>query len=557
MIPWRDYQPADPEGVEWDAVIVGAGMGGGFLGWSLARQGLKVLFLERGDPVNPLAGRPRLGRLRRLLSPASLEADLAAAGRWNRRVTLIQGGRRRSFHLPMGNGPGGSSALYGATLERFRREDFDGVEGQGVEPPPLPGRWPIPYEAFLPYYREAERLLGVRGGRDPTDPDDDSALLAPPPMSDRDQRFFDAFAAAGLAPHRMHMAIAYKPGCVECLGRLCPRDCKADASNRAVWPALRDHRAKLLAGFAASRIGATGDRIDHVVGRWNGRELRIRGKIVVLAAGALSTPLLLLNSVTDRWPAGIGNEAGLVGRGLMFHALQIFALWPPGDASGVGPAKTLSSRVMNQIDGVKVGGLQSFAQNVAPGQIAEFVVGAVERRLPFRPPLLPLVARAAAVVGARLFRRAALFATLTEDFAYPGNRVAPDPAAPSGFCIFYTGTRDLAARCARMRAFLGERLAAMRLVWLTQDDLLNFGHPAGTCRFGDSPATSVLDPGNRVHGARNLYVVDASFFPSSAATNPSLTIAANALRVADLIARDFAANAAEPASPILAEVTAS
>jgi len=75
---------------------------------------------------------------------------------------------------------------------------------------------------------------------------------------------------------------------------------------------------------------------------------------------------------------------------------------------------------------------------------------------------------------------------------------------------------------------------------LTGDNNLNFGHTCGTCRFGDDPASSVLDRDNRAHDVRNLYVADASFFPSSGGTNPSLTIAANALRVAEAIDRQLA-----------------
>lgn len=536
MFRWRNYRPADPESVIWDVIVVGAGMGGSLLGWSLARRGLKVLFLERGPAADPFNRPPRMGRVRRILRPEAVESDLAAAGRWNRQVSLEKGGRRRRFYLPLGSGPGGSSAIYGATLERFRREDLQGVDPDTVDPRPLPNRWPVSYDALRPYYREVEALFGVRGTHDPTDPDDDAPLREPPPMSKRDQGFWAAFEAAGLEPHRMHMGVAYKPGCVECLGELCPRDCKADGASRALRPALVDHGAALLTDFAVERFAAAADGVESVTGVMDGAELTLRAKVFVLAAGALNTPLLLRNSRSETWPDGLGNHRDLVGRGLMFHMLQIFALWPKAAGSRVGPAKTISSRIMNVMDGIRIGGLQSYAPSAAPGQIADFLVSSIERRISLPGLVVKPAALAAALIGARLFRDAALFATLTEDFAYLENRVKPTPDEPSGFTIIYNGTADLRERGARMRRFLDERLRGHRMFWLTQDDHLNFGHPSGTCRMGESPSTSVVSPDNRVHGLRNLYVVDASFFPSSAATNPSLTIAANALRVADLIA---------------------
>jgi choline dehydrogenase-like flavoprotein len=536
VFKWEDHRPCDPQAVDWDVVVVGTGMGGAFLGWSLARRGAKVLFLERGEPVSPFNRPAAGGSLKRLFDPRAGEADLALMGRWSRPVSLDHDGRRRDFHLPMGNGPGGSTAIYGATLERFRREDFAGTDGEGVEPAPLPNRWPIAYDDFLPYYREAERILRVRGSPDPTDADDDSDLLPAPPMSDRDRHLFERFANAGLEPHRMHMGVDYKPGCVECLGRLCPRDCKSESANRALRPALTAHGAKLLTGFTVDRLGVCGGRVTEVTGRCGDHELTVKGRTVVLAAGALATPLILLGSRSEAWPQGLGNDCGLVGRGLMFHVLQIFALWPRHERCAAGPAKTISSRIMNQVGGDRLGGLQSFAQSVSVSQVSEFLVGTAERALGFGGPFMKLLAHAAALVGARLFAGAALFATLTEDYAYPENRLTPDPASPSGFRISYRQTQELARRSARMRRYMRDRLADLRLVWLTLPGNLNFGHPSGTCRFGSDPKTSVLDPQNKVRGMENLYVVDASFFPSSAATNPSLTIAANALRVADVIA---------------------
>jgi choline dehydrogenase-like flavoprotein len=103
--------------------------------------------------------------------------------------------------------------------------------------------------------------------------------------------------------------------------------------------------------------------------------------------------------------------------------------------------------------------------------------------------------------------------------------------------IVYTIKDELRDRVARFRNLLTERLGKSRVFFLSHDVELNFGHPCGTCVMGDDPATSVVDRDCRAHGLANLFIADASFMPTSGATNPALTIAANALRVSDAIHR--------------------
>ena len=343
MFQWNDYKPADPESTVWDVVIIGAGMGGSVLGWSLARRNFSILYLERGDPESPLREtKPKSGWLRRLFWPEGQKAGAPAPGYWGRRITVQRDSKTVEFYPPMGNGPGGSSAVYGAALERFRREDFSAAEDETLQPKPLPTGWPIEYDDFIPYYEKAENILRVRGTPDPTDPDGDFFLRPPPPLSERDTNFFESFKAAGLAPYRLHVGIDYIPGCPECLGELCPSDCKAEGASRALKPALIDHNAKLLTGFEVARLDTANDQIKQVVGRLGDREVKIQGRVVVLAAGALNTPLILLNSFSEQWPLGIGNSNQLVGRGLMFHVSEIFALWPTRESRRQSGPKRLS-----------------------------------------------------------------------------------------------------------------------------------------------------------------------------------------------------------------------
>jgi choline dehydrogenase-like flavoprotein len=530
MFPWENFKPLAPESKLWDVVIIGAGMGGSTVGLSLAKQGLSVLFLERGRPASKFTW-----------GTETTDADLETRGAWPRRIAFESNGKKASVRLTLGTGPGGSSAIYGAALERLRRIDFTQSHHEGDGTKPMPDGWPLDYDAFAAYYHQAEGLFGVRGTPDPSDPDDNSALRTPPPLSERDAHFMKSFEASGLAPYRLHVGIEYKTGCTECLGLPCPNDCKAEGSSRALKPALSEHGAQILFDCEVVRVAMSDDQVKHVMAQCDGRSLNVRGRVVILAAGALCTPVLLINSSSDRWPRGIGNDNDLVGRGLMFHASDFVALWPQVKVNSAGPGKTLSSRAFYVVDGKKLGGLQSLGLPISSFTIYEFLYGRYGRYLPFRAPLVRFAVKAATRIIARCFREAGLFATIVEDFPYWENRVYPDPTGGGGSTsIKYERTKELTSRFAMMRRLLRSRLARHRPFFLTGSEILNFGHPSGTCRFGSDPTISVLNSENQVHGVSNLYVVDASFFPSSGGANPSLTVAANALRVAERIGQRLA-----------------
>ena len=171
---------------EWDAVIVGTGMGGATLGHSLAKSGWRVLFVERGEShLLPEEGiRGDYAEMSYSSSAASAESQsdvLRRAGRWTEYLE-DRSSRRTKKHIPfIGMGTGGSSALYGAAMERFFPEDFSpGQFYAGAPGVDVPDAWPLTYEELSPYYREAETLYRVRGAPDPLRPDQaDAALLDP------------------------------------------------------------------------------------------------------------------------------------------------------------------------------------------------------------------------------------------------------------------------------------------------------------------------------------------------------------------------------------------
>jgi choline dehydrogenase-like flavoprotein len=297
-------------------------------------------------------------------------------------------------------------------------------------------------------------------------------------------------------------------------------------------PALERHGAKLLSECEVLRLEADASSVRAVHCNYQGREIKLRGRVVILSAGAFMSPILLLNSRSPQWPDGLANSSGMVGRNLMVHVSDYIAVSPRRGGSTNGPKKSLAFNDLYVDHGVKLGTFQSVGVTVTHGSIAYYLRGRI-RRLPawlqrWCDPFIRIIAR----IAVWPFRHAAVFASIIEDLPYAHNRVLPDPDAKNGMRFEYRYPDELRARSALFRTRLHEVLRPKhRLFVLSGENNLNYGHVCGTVRFGSDPRTSVLDKNNRAHDVSNLYVVDASFFPSSGGTNPSLTIAANALRV--------------------------
>jgi choline dehydrogenase-like flavoprotein len=220
----------------------------------------------------------------------------------------------------------------------------------------------------------------------------------------------------------------------------------------------------------------------------------------------------------------------------MFHATDMIAVNPRLQLSDQGPKKAISVNDFYQVGDTKLGTLQSLGVPVNSGWVLHFLRSRVETDPRLWRVLTKPLLRIVAPIAAYCFRNAAVLATIVEDLPYHGNRVFPDPTAPSGMRFEYKYPAELRLRNRLFRRELIKKLRRRhRIFVLTNDNNINYGHVCGTCRFGDDPKTSVLNRDNRAHDVENLYVVDASFFPSSGGTNPSLTIAANALRVAEAI----------------------
>lgn len=521
-------------GKVWDVIVVGTGIGGGTIGRRLAERGLSVLFVEKG----PLGLPTEQQYLRTdLEDPAARQMR----GYWPKPVSASIDGRQSSYFGPIGSGVGGTSVFYAATLERPERHDIDEVAGR----PHPTGGWPVRYRDYLPHFAEVQRLFNVCGDQDPLSDDQDVNLRPAPPMSVDDREMADSFARNGLHPYHVHMGVSGGSSCLHCFGHKCPRRCKMDGRTAGVEPALDTGNAELLDDCEIVAIRSREGQVTHLEANRRGHRFQLRARRYVVAAGGMGSPRLLLQSQSPEWPNGLGNRNDLVGRNLMFHLTEMVAVWPAKGSKSNGPSKSLALRDFYFADGLRFGALQAMGVDASYGMIVHHLNGLFDRSAFRNMRAARELTRIPAYFAARIFGNAKIFAGIIEDLPYETNRVLLDPKDRERLRFEYAFAPELIKRRRVYRDIVKAALKGHRNAFLTLQPELNLAHCCGTLRFGDDPRTSVLDRNCRVHGVDNLYVADASFMPTSLGINPSLTIAANALRVGDEIVAGLKTNTAE------------
>jgi choline dehydrogenase-like flavoprotein len=523
---------------KYDAIIIGSGFGGGGVAHRLVAAGWRVLMLERGErvPRGPqnweAAGSLDLTPFYSKDTPYAVAEQMdRTASRLDRMLTKRTAAKTVASCYCVG----GPSVFYGAVSLRLRQEDFqsDAVLGEsGAE-------WPFGYDTLESHYGAAEDLLGVAGqaGLDPTEPPRSRDYPVPPaPLSATSGMIAAAAERRGLRPFRLPLAINYAAtedrnacvACTTCDTFACAVSAKNDVATRILDP-LRAAGLELRPGTVVTRLIHEGDRVVAVeaTDRTTGEALRFEAEHFVVSAGALATPHLLLASGLERLNPG----GDVVGRYLTRHCNAIaFGLF----RKPVNPAQEFHKQIglhdfyFGDPDHPEVGKLGGIQQLHSPP------VGLVHQHLP--PGFAHLV-------GRLIVPRMTGLLVMAEDEPRYDNHVGLDGRTTDQFglpsaTIQHTYTdRDLAARDAllgRAREVLGEAGA----LWCYSHYIHTFSHAAGTVRMGNDSTTSALDERCRFRGVANLRVVDASILPSGGGVNPSLTVAANALRVGeDLVAQ--------------------
>ena len=511
---------------DWDVVVVGTGMGGGILGRALAEAGLRVLFLEKGVADHRKAENG--------LSEVGLPEARLLRGLWPDPVHVTLDGRDHSFFAPLGAGVGGSSVFYAATLERPERHDLDDLSGR----PHPTGGWPVGFDAMRPWFDAATVQFRIYGDADPLSAEPAPPLRAAPALNRTEASLMQGLRRAGLHPYHAHTALERLSGCMVCLGRKCPRACKMDARSAGLEPALATGNACLVTRAEVTRLIADPEQVTGLEVRTPDGVAMVKARRIVLAGGALNSPRLLLASTNEHWPQGLANRTGLVGRNLMFHLNELFAIWPRQGFAKDGATKAISLRDFYHREDGRFGTVQAMGLRASYGEIVHYLNLTLARTSLGRIPGLRHLTRLPAALAEAVFGHAQIFVGLMEDLPYPDNRVIHDPGNPDRISIRYSFAPELLERRRAFRSAIRKGMAGQRMMFLGMLPELNYGHPCGTLRFGKSSKDAVLDVDCRAYGLRNLWVTDASFMPTSMGVNPSLTIAANALRVAGAIATD-------------------
>ena len=534
----------------WDAIVVGTGMGGATIGYALAKAGKKVLFCEKGKSLSAADREFRGGYAETYFDEhevpsAKHQQVLLNSGRWVEEITDVSSTRPRRFIPFLGSGSGGSTAIYGAILERFFPIDFEpGRKYPDATEPSLPDRWPITYDQLAPYYEEAEKLFRVRGTADPCrDHLDTEHFRSPPTLSDSAAELQSYLVSKGLRPYRPPLACEFVSQCQGCQGFLCPHECRNDADRVCLRPAIEEFGAVLLDECDVKQILATRHEITGVVCDHKDQEYVLRADNVILAAGALETPRLLLTSSSSDWPDGLANESGMVGRNLMRHFIDLYVVKTKTPHDRSCNLKELAFNDFYYSDGRAFGTVQSFgAMPPVPVIVASLQKDFENCRFPLAPWLFRVAKPILARYVTSMFEGGLVFASIMEDLPHAENRVLDKANRTAENAnrrrISYSILEYDRRRIAAFRATLRKTFKPYRATLIKQAHANErLAHVCGTCRFGDDPQSSVLDRWNRAHGLANLFVVDGSFFPSSAALNPGLTIAANALRIADYLTK--------------------
>ncbi|KKL83933.1 hypothetical protein LCGC14_1969770, partial [marine sediment metagenome] len=499
----------------WDIVIVGTGMGGGTLGYELARSGYEVLFIEKGNVERPC----RLTHERPHTN--TKEKSLFLQGRHWENIFFSDKVSTDIFVPHLGSGIGGSSALYGMALERFLPSDFTPKKNfLNTRLSTIPEEWPITYDEMVPWYLKAEKLYGVRGTSDPIQKTYSSFTShgEPEPLSKANKWLFDHLTMNRLNPYQIHLAYDNISNCPQCQDHLCKFGCKNDAAKVCIKPAINNYSAEIIGRCEGKHLGIENNKAKRLICNLDGKTISIKAKLFVVACGALETPILLHNTdcLLKNTPI---NNSGMLGKNLMRHLIVLFSVNSPESDVG-SQVKQISLNDFYTFEGERYGNLQSLGSHPPISQIAH--LGFNRSFLKNNNPLIFL--NQIVQYGFNKYilgnNNSLILAAIIEDQPYLYNSVSSTKNNKARWKLNYSVSKADNTRVQRMIYQVKKTLPHNTQVIDFSNNHRMLAHICGTCRFGKDSETSILNKNNRIHNLDNVFVVDSSFFPSSSGTNP-------------------------------------
>ena len=523
-----------------DVLIVGAGAAGAAMAWSLADTRMRIVCLEQGDWMDP-SEYPSTG----------MDWEMRRFGDFG--FSPNSRGRREDYPINDSESPisisnfnavGGSTILYAAHFPRMHPSDFRVQTLDGVA-----DDWPIDYSLLEPYYAENDRMMGTSGlSGDPAYPPKE-VPLPPVALGKLGQTLATGFDRLGWHWWPSDSAIATKDyegraACINlgpCLTG-CAQGAKA-STDVTYWPAAVRRGVELRTHCRVREItlDESGMADGVIYYDASGEEKRQKAEIVIVACNGVGTPRLLLNSASKRFPDGLANRSGLVGRNLMFHPYgMVTGLFDEPLEGYKGPTGCcIMSQEFYETDRSRgfVRGY-SFEMLRGMGPVSTAHWGMSSGRLPW---------------GAghhdayrKIWDRTAGLVFICEDLPEAHNRVVLDPDLVDGDGIpaprieYRLSENSLkmlehgVARGSEILEVAGARETS------SEAPLPPAGwHLMGTARMGSDPSTSVVNEWGRCHDVKNLFIIDGSIFVTSAAVNPTNTIQALALYIADSIKKNL------------------
>ncbi len=499
--------------MDYEAVIIGSGAGGGTTAHTLAKSGKNVLIIEKGQ----MLGDPEIIQNEKKMLIDRIAYD-------NRKIRL--NGRDNSWLYNSGISGGGTS-LYGAVMLRPSPQDFQPGQFYPDYLPDYLHEWPVSYNELEPFYEKAEEMFRVSGDSATNLPNIGNRKIpypgCSPDLEPINQTIKRRLLEMDLTPFHLPLAINFETclRCPTCPGYGCPNDSRASSLNKCIKPAIKDFGTEFLTDVEAIKFEkGKGNRIKSLFckRKGTGRTEKVTAELFVLSAGAIGSPVILQRS-------GLGNRSDQLGRNYMYHAGAFcagFFFKPTGTAD----------KYLKQLGWTDYYfGSPDFPHKLGYSQMLP-IPGPLTIRKESRIPVT-------AGIAEFLYKRHFALAATVEDLPNPDNRIELREDSVNITHQFSEYDIFRAKYLKKDLSRVMRKCGASFVAGFTSDrDQTHTAHQVGTCRFGNDLKTSVLDKNCRLHEADNLFVIDGSFMPTSLGVAPALTIIANALRVSDYLIRE-------------------